>query len=170
MTTGAQTSRWLTRVGLVACLALFGAGASTAVARPPLTPCFGVQFHGGWSGYTNAERLEVLDKLAASGVGWVRIDMGWASLQPRRNDRADWYVDRMDFLVDAARARDLKVLATLWWTPQWANGGRGRGVPPRENSDFARIASWAADHFRGRVSAWEIWNEPNHPAFFSSSP
>jgi len=150
---------------------LFGTGASSALARiPGLTPCFGVQFHGGWSDYNNEERLEVLDKLAAAGTDWVRIDMGWASLEPRRGDMAGWYVKRMDFLVDAARERGLSVLATLWWTPKWANGGKPRGVPPRRNTDFGRIASWAADHFRGRVAAWEVWNEPNHPDFFSGSP
>jgi hypothetical protein len=171
MTGSGLLARSLLRLALLGSLALFGAGASSALARPPgLAPCVGVQFHGGWSDYTNGRRLEVLDKLAAAGAGWVRIDMGWATLEPRRGDRAQWYVDRMDFLVDAARERGLRVLATLWWTPRWANGDKPRGVPPKKDADFARIASWAADHFRGRVNAWEIWNEPNHPDFFSASP
>jgi hypothetical protein len=167
----AGTSRFLVRTALACSLAVLGSGASSAIARlPGLVPCFGAQFHAGWSDYTNAERIEVLDKLAAAGANWVRIDVGWASLQPRRNRMAQWYIDRIDFVVNAARKRGLRVLATLWWTPEWANGGRARGVPPKRNSDFARIAGWAASHFRGRVAAWEIWNEPNHPDFFSASP
>jgi hypothetical protein len=34
-------------------------------------------------------------------------------------------------------------------------------VPPLDMADYAWIAHWAADHFRGRVQAWEIWNEPD---------
>jgi polysaccharide biosynthesis protein PslG len=167
----ARTSRFLVQTALVGSLALFGSGASSVLARVPgLVPCFGAQFHAGWSDYNNRQRIEVLDKLAAAGSNWVRIDVGWASLQPRRNKMADWYIDRLDRVVNAARQRGLQVLATLWWTPGWANGGKSRAVPPKKNADFARIASWAADHFRGRVSAWEVWNEPNHPSFFSGSP
>jgi polysaccharide biosynthesis protein PslG len=166
-----RTSRLLVNAALIGSLALFGSGASSALARlPGLIPCFGAQFHAGWSDYTDKQRVEVLDKLAAAGANWVRIDVGWASLQPRRNRIAGYYVDRIDEVVNQARARGLKVLATLWWTPSWANGGGGRGEPPKKSSDFARVARWAADHFRGRVSAWEIWNEPNHPSFFSGTP
>jgi polysaccharide biosynthesis protein PslG len=166
-----RTSRLLVNAALVGSLALFGSGASSALAGlPGLVPCFGAQFHAGWSDYTDKERREVLDKLAAAGANWVRIDVGWASLQPRRHRIAGYYVDRIDEVVDEARERGLRVLATLWWTPSWANGGGDRAKPPKKSSDFARIARWVADHFRGRVSAWEIWNEPNHPDFFSGSP
>ena len=133
-------------------------------------PAVGVQFHALWSDYTDQERVTVLDKMAAAGVTWVRIDLGWQSLQEVGPDTySQWYVDRADRTIDMARARGISVLATLWATPPWANGGVGRHVPPTDVADYARVAKWAAEHFDGRVSAWEVWNEPNHPSFWSGT-
>lgn len=133
-------------------------------------PEVGVQFHALWSDYTDQERVAVLDKLAAAGVTWVRIDLGWQSLQETgRDSYSQWYVDLADRTIDLARARGISVLATLWATPSWANGGAGRHVPPTDPADYARVARWAATHFNGRVGAWEVWNEPNHPSFWSGS-
>ena len=133
-------------------------------------PAVGVQFHALWSDYTDQQRVVVLDKLAAAGVKWVRIDLGWQSLQEvGANTYSQWYVDRADRTIDMAKARGISVLATLWATPDWANGAAGRHVPPTDVADYARVARWAAEHFNGRVGAWEVWNEPNHPSFWSGT-
>ncbi len=161
-------------MAIVTCLAAFavatvGLGVDPAAAAPT-TPAVGVQFHGMWSDYTDAQRIEVLDKMAAAGVTWVRLDLGWSSFQEVSRDAySSWYIRRADFIVDAARARGIKVLGTLWQTPAWANGGRGMIVPPTDANDYARFAGWAAGHFRGRVSAWEVWNEPNHSSYFAGT-
>lgn len=129
-------------------------------------PITGVQFHGMWSDYTWEQRIEVLDKMAAAGMKWVRVDMGWGSFQETGpNTYSQWYIDRADRVVDEARARGLNVLATIWWTPGWANGNAGRETPPTNPADYGRFAGWVADHFKGRVAAWEIWNEPNDGFF-----
>jgi hypothetical protein len=136
--------------------------AGGGVAAAGRLPGFGSQFHAMWSDYTRAERLEVLDKLEAAGARWVRIDFGWSSLQPTGpREHREWYVDLADKVVDAARRRGIRVLMTLWRTPGWANGDAGENVPPDDPADYARAAKWIARHFRGRVAAWEVWNEPN---------
>jgi hypothetical protein len=129
---------------------------------PQSRPDVGVAFHCMWSDYTDQQRTAVLDKLAASGAKWVRIDIGWSSLQEvGRGQLSQWYVNLADRCVDLARARGLNVLGLLFRTPAWANGGQGVQVPPSDPADYAWIAHWAADHFRGRVAAWEVWNEPD---------
>ena len=128
----------------------------------------GVQFHCTWS-QTDERRAAIATMLASAGVRSVRIDIGWHSLQPRRRGLSDWHVRLADRCVNLARARGMEVLGTLLWTPAWANGGRGQSVPPRRRADFARFARWTARHFRGRVGAWEIWNEPNDPSFWRGS-
>lgn len=125
-------------------------------------PDIGVVFHCAWSDYNDSQRTQVLDKMKAAGVTWVRIDVGWSSLQEvGRGLLSQWYVDTVDRCVNLARARGINVLAMLWATPSWANGGQSRNVPPLDVKDFAWIANWAANHFRGRVAAWEVWNEPD---------
>jgi hypothetical protein len=106
-------------------------------------------------------RATIASKLAAAGVRHVRIDLGWSSFQPRGRNRIDpWYTSLADRCVNLARSQGMEVLATIMWTPDWANGRRGATTPPRRAADFARFMRWAARHFRGRVTAWEIWNEP----------
>jgi polysaccharide biosynthesis protein PslG len=149
---------------------LVPAGAGAAAAQSADIPTFGVQFHALWWDYTDEQRIALLDKLDAAGIRSVRIDVSWPSLQPRRDTVAGWYVELLDFVVDAARARGIDVLATLYRTPGWANGGSSSNVPPLEREDYAWIANWLADHFRGRVGAWEVYNEPDSDTFFAGTP
>ena len=127
----------------------------------------GVQFHCTWSHYSDAERRAVVGKLAAAGVKHVRIDVGWRALVPARPRRvSEWHVRLADRCVDLARARGMSVLVTLLWTPAWANGGGEEATPPGSVADFAWFARWTARHFRGRVAAYEIWNEPDGARFW----
>ncbi|MDQ3758106.1 MAG: cellulase family glycosylhydrolase, partial [Actinomycetota bacterium] len=155
---------------VIALLGTFGqlAGSTAPAHAATATPVVGVQFKSTWSDYTDAERIAVLDKLAAANVKWVRIDVGWRSLEESgRGVISQWYLDRFSRTVDAARARGINVLATLWATPTWANGGQDRTVPPTDVNDYASIAQRVAAHMRGRVAAWEVWNEPNLTGFWA---
>lgn len=125
-------------------------------------PAGGVQFHCVWDFYTNAERIAVLDKLKAANLQWVRIDMAWAGIEATyKGERAAWYTSRVDFCVDEASKRGLKVLLTLWRTPGWANGYKDFSAPPNNPQDYADFARWAAARWAGKVQAWEVWNEPD---------
>jgi hypothetical protein len=158
------------RIALIAalcCCAITSAGAATQT-RTLAAPTVGAQFHCTWS-QSDARRAEVAAKLGAAGLRTVRIDLGWSSLEPKRRRISAWHVRLADRCVNLARANGMDVLVTLMWTPGWANGGRGATVPPRRLSDFAWFARWAARHFRGRVTAWEIWNEPNLASFWKGS-
>jgi hypothetical protein len=133
-------------------------------------PAVGVQLHGMWNDYSDAQRLAVLDKIAAAHLQWVRIDMGWSSFQDGcRTCFNRWYLDRANLLVDAARERGLKVLVTAWRTPGWANNGAGELAPPANPADFGSFMTWLAGRFRGRVAAYEIWNEPDSRDFFTGT-
>jgi polysaccharide biosynthesis protein PslG len=175
----ARARAWSTLVLVAVSVLLLGTSwvGSSGKDRPPVLaqaspggPAVGVQFHGMWSDYTDAQRLAVLDKIAAANLQWVRIDMGWSSFQERcRSCYSDWYLDRANLVVDAARQRGLKVLITAWRTPAWANDGAGELAPPTSPADFERFMAWLASQFRGRVSAYEIWNEPDSRDFFTGS-
>ncbi len=109
----------------------------------------------------------IYSQLAAAGVGWVRIDMGWASFEPSPQQLSSSYVALADNAVNVARSYGLDVLVDLWSTPSWANGGQATNVAPTNPSDYAWIANWAAGHFAGRVQAWEIWNEEDSSTFWN---
>jgi polysaccharide biosynthesis protein PslG len=147
---------------------------TTAASSPQLrtdVPVFGAQYMGVWGNRTDDNRRQLLDKLADTGVRWVRIPVPWAMLQPNRPTTDDdgwntaWALPRVDSVIDMAHERGLKITATLLQTPSWANGGQGPWVPPTDLADYARAAEFLARRYRDKVESWEIWNEPNHVKF-----
>ncbi len=106
----------------------------------------------------------MLDRVVESGSGWVRVGVGWCSLEEAgAGVVSQWYLSRLDATVAAARARGLQVLATVGCTPGWASGGDSLTVLPvgAAVAEFERVVAWLAGRYAGRVAAWEIWNEPD---------
>ena len=63
-----------------------------------------------------------MDKAKAAGAGILRVDVGWASIeQEAKGNYNQWYLKRLDAVVDKAEARGLKLLLTFWETPCWAS-------------------------------------------------
>jgi hypothetical protein len=110
------------------------------------------------------------DAIKATGATWVRFDFDWSAVQP--NGPTTWNWAPIDRGVAAANARGLKVLATLAYTPAWARpGGTDNKTPPTNPNDYATFANAAAARYAPQgVHAWEIWNEPNNPAFWKPNP
>ena len=83
--------------------------------------------------------------LDEAGVAWVRIDVGWRTLEPDGpGTEASWYLRLLEFSVDQARSRGLSVLLTVFDTPAWANGSTDPTVVPRDPGDYGRVMGWLA--------------------------
>jgi polysaccharide biosynthesis protein PslG len=118
-----------------------------------------------------ATRDRTLDSLQAMGAQWIRFDVKWTVVQYAGSD--DWDFSRYDALVDAVRARGMEVLGTLAYAPVWARSAACResyACEPRDVDEYARFAQRAAAHFAGRISHWELWNEPNISGFWKPKP
>jgi hypothetical protein len=156
-------------------------------APPPPLPTgklVGVMAHPLWSDVDDAEAARMLDLAHQSGANTIRMDIGWASLEPDRpGELESVYTGRADRFIRAARMRGLAVIVTLLDTPCWASSapedlrracsGRWweRGVtayPPRDPGDYAAAARAVARRWGGDIVALEIWNEPNLPFFWRS--
>jgi hypothetical protein len=112
----------------------------------------------------------VLDAIANTGVRWLRIDFDWSVIQHDGPARFNW--SRTDRLVEAARTRNLSVIALTAYTPAWARPlGAPDKSPPSDPDDFARFVSTAAQRYAPLgVTTWEIWNEPNVSTFWYPRP
>lgn len=117
-----------------------------------------------WGINTHVPDDRTLDLVRDAGLGWIRVDMNWLELEPAR-DQYNWGF--MDHVVDAARARGLAVYATLAYSPAWANGTGNHADPAQDPADWSDFVYDAVRHFRGRVSHWGMWNEPNLEQFFT---
>ncbi|MCP9274686.1 endo-1,4-beta-xylanase, partial [Mycolicibacterium arenosum] len=115
------------------------------------------------------ETDEILDRLQAAGVDTVRIHVPWAGVEVE-DDVYDW--SRVDRMVDSARARNITVVATLNHTPEWAvtPGQPPLSGAPADPQTYADFAGVVAARYAGRVSAYEVWNEPNAKIFWGPEP
>ncbi len=137
------------------------AGASARVTAPD--PPLGISIPGNRLLWENDAALAAdLDAVVASGATWLRIDVQWSELEEVAG-QTHW--SRLDRVVDAARARDLKVLGILGTMATWARpAGQNWRYGPSTATDrtrFAQFATAAARRYAGRIDHWEIWNEPN---------
>ena len=137
----------------------------------------GVQLHSLWEETSTAAMHRDLDLADQTGANVIRVDVGWSSLETGgKGQFSDWYVNKLDDLVNTANAKGMKVIAGLWSTPCWASsapetkkqGCAGswwdRGVTmyaPSNNQDFADISRWITSRYGTKLAALEVWNEPN---------
>lgn len=121
----------------------------------------------------NQQRLE-LARLTEADAHWVRLELRWDAIQAA--GPAAWNWSEFDQVARIAEEHGYEVLATVLWTPSWANGGAARNVPPGDPNTFARFMAEAVRRYRAggpagtHVRAWEIWNEPNNPPFWAGAP
>lgn len=112
--------------------------------------------------------------VAQLGVKWARCQTGWARTETKKGE---YDFKWLDGVADSLS----KVGVQPWFSLSYGNKLYTPAAPNEYaigwiplNSDEARTA-WVnyaggiAEHFRGRVRHWEIWNEPNIPQFWQGS-
>jgi GH35 family endo-1,4-beta-xylanase len=98
--------------------------------------------------------------VAEAGFGWIKQNVGWRDVEKYEGlAPQDWDWALGDRVVRYAEQYGLKVLFRLDHQPVWT-GGWNNG-PPRNLDDFGRFCGEMAAHYRGRVHAYQVWNEPN---------
>ena len=102
------------------------------------------------------DRNRVFNMVNDLNYKWVKQQIEWKETE---NPKGTYYWDELDRVVNDAQAHNLKVLVTITKAPEWATGG-GNGFPkdPKDLGDFMLAM---ATHFKGRIGAYEIWNEQN---------
>lgn len=117
-----------------------------------------------------------LSEWPAIGAKWVRLwDTGdtWNRYEKERG-KIDWAP--LDDKVRLARRRGVEILYVFAYTPTWASArpreshytGGGARAEPADIEDWKRFVSAVVGRYKGRVEAFEIWNEPN-AGFFSGT-
>jgi hypothetical protein len=99
----------------------------------------------------------------------------WPNVEPQKGH---WDFSRMDQYISSAESHGVEVLLPLGLSPTWASArptepsgyGPGNAAKPEHSSDWQEYVRQVATRYRGRVHAYEIWNEPNLPDFFTDPP
>lgn len=118
------------------------------------------------------KREEVMRLIAGAGFKWVRQEFPWQDIEihgkgdfeDRRHEpyRPAW--DKYDQIVGLAEKYDLKIMARLSTPPAWSRALTdtvGTFAPPDDIRDYGDFVETVARRYRGRIPAYQIWNEPN---------
>jgi hypothetical protein len=99
----------------------------------------------------------------------------WPNVEPQKGR---WDFAQLDSYVSLAESHGVEILLPLGLTPAWASSHPeqksgyepGNAAEPRDISDWRDYVRQVATRYKGRVHAYEIWNEPNLSDFFSGRP
>lgn len=124
-----------------------------------------------------AQRRQELTQAARLGLRWLRLPVRWADLEPRRG-QVDW--EALDDAITVAESGGLKVLLSIYTAPAWSRHdppppvawwlcddvavrtpGAADAAPPTDPRDLSAFLRRVAARYRDRVSAVELWREPN---------
>jgi hypothetical protein len=120
------------------------------------SPEYGVQAFLWWRPEL-AERDMLLVK--DMGFRWIKQGFGWRDIELEKG-KFDW--EHTDHIVETAmRYGDLELVARVDHQPEWARAGCSLQGPPTDMNDFADFLTALATRYRGRIAAYQIWNEPN---------
>ncbi|MCB0027893.1 MAG: cellulase family glycosylhydrolase [Anaerolineales bacterium] len=123
------------------------------------SPEYGVQTFLWWRPDIAQRDLALVDEM---GFGWVKQHFAWRDIETIEKGSYDWW--RPDIIVGLAEDAGLKLLIRLDRQPFWT---QPEGMAPQENrppdnlADFGDFCGAVAGRYKGRIAAYQVWNEPN---------
>lgn len=105
--------------------------------------------------YTDKDKVQ--QKAREAGFNWVRQQVSWQDLQGV-NRLFAW--GELDSVVESAQRNSQKIILSVAKSPKWASPKTNGGMP--DNAfDLGNLMYMMARHYKGKVQAYEIWNEEN---------
>ena len=117
---------------------------------------YGIQAHL-WDGDLEPAVSAVLNL----GFNWVKQQVEWRVMEPE-NGNYQW--GNTDRIVNGLTAHGLKPMFSVVKSPQWARPSTtdfNVEGPPADPQEFAEFLGAMAARYKGRVKAYEVWNEQN---------
>jgi polysaccharide biosynthesis protein PslG len=162
---------------LFSALLLGGARAAGGPHHSRLAPLGGVNIGGLSVGVKPAVVDREIALARAAHARLVRIEILWSTLEARGPGQIDAkalaFTDRV--IADAAAA-GIGVIATVRSTPCWESSApaallahctagqltQANAWPPRDPSTYGAFVAFLTRRYGARLTAIEVWNEPDH--------
>ena len=106
--------------------------------------------------------------IGEAGIKWVKQQFPWEEIeQPRKGaffdakyNQSTW--DKFDEIVRLAQEAGVQVIARIDRPPAWARSDPNHPErPPERFEDYADFVAALATRYKGKVSHFQLWNEPN---------
>lgn len=101
--------------------------------------------------------------------------ISWGAVEPSRQK---YYWEGLDTWAAAAQSHGVELDYLFLNTPQWASsrpneacnrGPVGCAAPPNP-ADWEEFVTALVSRYKGRISSYELWNEPNATGYWSGTP
>jgi len=105
-----------------------------------------------------------MSEMQSMGVTQVRLLLPWQSMEPT-DGTYNW--TQADQLLNTAAKYGIAVDADITSSPGWASSASANGIIPNAGPDasadaaYAAFAAAVASRYTSKISAIEVWNEPN---------
>lgn len=100
-----------------------------------------------------------LQVIRDAGFTWCKVNFGWRDIEGASKGALDW--SRTDQIVDMAQDVGIDLVVRIDNQPAWAGGGFPVNGPPDNPQDLVDFLHALVGRYRGRIRAYEVWNEPN---------
>ena len=124
------------------------------------------------------KRDRQLQLIGAAGFKWIRQQFPWADIEISGKGRFDdcrnppcrdaWA--KYDNIVELAGQHGINIIARLDATPRWARTTPGDFAPPTNFDDYGDYVAAVASRYKGRITHYQIWNEPNNYPEWGEQP
>ena len=103
-----------------------------------------------------------------AGSRYFRCAFSWNGIE-RERDHYRWTF--WDNLVDQAQKKHIGLIPYVAYSPRWAvrEDKEFWKQPPSDPQSYGDFMYRIASRYRGRVAAWEIWNEPDNRDYWTGT-
>ncbi len=129
--------------------------AAAATPKPAAAAPAGTSFGYGLDVWMmEQDRGPSINAVKALGFQWVHQKVRWKNVEGGGKGQYDW--GSLDGMVNDCANNGIKICLCVMDSPTWA----GKGAPSNPQ-DFADFMGAMAARYKGRVQAYEVWNEQN---------
>lgn len=123
---------------------------------PMASPDYSIQAFLYWRAEVAQRDLDLVNQIK---FNWVKQVFSWREIEGAGKGEYNW--TNIDRMMDQIDAHGLKVIARISDQPAWTGGGYPEIGPPDNYQDFTDFLTALATRYKGRIDAYQIWNEPN---------
>lgn len=123
------------------------------------TPSFAVHTFLWWKPDIAERDIALVQEM---GFGWIKQNFAWRDIEDIKKGAFNWYFP--DLIVDQVEEAGLKLLVRIDRQPFWSQDPEEAlylNGPPQDLIDLYDFCHILADRYRGRIQAYQVWNEPN---------
>ncbi len=120
------------------------------------SPTPSIQVFGWW---WHTHYFRDLDLVNEMGFSWVKQRFAWREIEVEQG-QYNW--DVADYIVDTAELKGIQMIALVDYPPLWLmQNPEAENGPPIDFAEYGRFCHDLAAKYKGRIRAYQVWNEPN---------